>query len=336
MNFVEFVLLAYPVVLIEGFKASFEVLPVKTPKGTGAKNRRAFVKERLDLLDPNNLGVTALVKTELISEAIVGEWLAGFRGKNGTTPSKSVYGMAQSALVDLFKRHGATFPPRIYENIKDIQTGAKRTRAQEKVEGKVPMEEGKAAIPGHLYLEIVAELMRRPDDVFAWAFAVCSWVLMCRVSNVAELRTAHMSWNGDSLILAMVRHKADQEGERTDPKHCYANPFNPSACVVTAIGIFFAVYGPPTDVHSHVFEGNRQHDRFVEAIRRVLDACPNLKAKCDQLGITVEDIASHSFRKGARSFVQGGTTSGPSTPSILLRGGWALEGWCFPQYGSVL
>jgi hypothetical protein len=53
---------------------------------------------------------------------------------------------------------------------------------------------------------------------------------------------------------------------------------------------------------------------------------PNIKAEMDRLNITVEDIASHSFRKGARSYCQGGTTGGPSTPSILLRGGWALEG----------
>jgi hypothetical protein len=57
----------------------------------------------------------------------------------------------------------------------------------------------------------------------------------------------------------------------------------------------------------------------VDAIRRALELNPRLKAELDQLNITVEDIASHSFRKGARSYCQGGTTGG-LRPSILLRG----------------
>jgi hypothetical protein len=51
----------------------------------------------------------------------------------------------------LFKKHGSIFPQKIYDSIKDIHNGAKRARAQEKVDGRVPMEERKAAIPGHLY-----------------------------------------------------------------------------------------------------------------------------------------------------------------------------------------
>ncbi len=147
-----------------------------------------------------------------------------------------------------------------------------------------------------------------------------------QVSNVAELRGAHFSWENDSLIISIVRHKADQEGERTDPKHCYANPMNPNVCVVTALAIFFAVYGVPKNPRENIFEGKSQEKRFIDALRRILVANPNIKTEMDRLNITVEDIASHSFRKGARSYCQGGTTGDPSTPSILLRGGWALEG----------
>lgn len=143
---------------------------------------------------------------------------------------------------------------------------------------------------------------------------------MCRVSNVGDVRCAHLNWDMDALFIAMVRHKADQGGERTDPKHCYANPFDPSVCIVTALAVLFAVFGAPKDRTEHIFEGTRQHDRFVEGIRAVLAANPDLKAECDRLNITAEDIASQSFRKGARSYVQGGVTNGPTTPSILLEG----------------
>jgi hypothetical protein len=288
------------------------------------RSRRDYVLERVAEVDKDNLEDTAVLKIDNITEDIVLQWIAGFKGRGGSTPHKSVFGSAQSALVDLYKRHGQAFP--YYGGIGDIRKGAKRKRAEEKVEGIVPMEEGKAAIPGHLYLELVETLLTSGEETFCHTFAVCSWVLMCRVSNVAELRGAHFTWENDSVVIALVKHKADQEGERTDPKHCYANPFNPSACVVTALAIYFAVYGPPKTKRDLVFDGDRQHDRFVEAVRRVLEKNPRLKAELDRLSIMPEDIAAHSFRKGGRSYAQGGTTGRPSTPSILLRGLWALEG----------
>jgi hypothetical protein len=44
-----------------------------------------------------------------------------------------------------------------------------------------------------------------------------------------------------------------------------------------------------------------------------------------RLGVSVDDIAGHSWRKGARSYVAGGSTAGPSTAAALQRGGWAQE-----------
>jgi hypothetical protein len=324
-SFVAFVAANNPNVLRQGFKDGYLALPEGKVRRS-EKSRRQYVIECVGLLDRSSLEATAILLTDRVTEDIVLQWFAEFKGKKGATPSRSVFGSAQSALADLFKRHGVPLPEAFYGGIGDVKKGAQRKRAQEKVEGLVPIEEGKAAIPGHLYLELVEALLKSGADVFCHTFAVCCWVLMCRVSNVAELRGAHFCWDNDAIVISMVKHKADQEGERTDPKHCYANPFKPSACVVTAVGIYFAVYGPPKTVRDKVFEGNRQHDRFVDAVRRVLDQNPRLKAEMERLGITVEDIAAHSFRKGGRSYAQGGTTGGPSTPSILMRGLWALEG----------
>jgi hypothetical protein len=326
-DFVAFVFRLSAEVLAPLFRALYEKLPAASRRKRGQEgNRRSLVYEWISKIDKDKLAETAMLQIAKVTDDIVLQWFAGFKGKKGSTPSKSVFGIAQSALVDLFKRHGETFPEKFYGNINDVKKGAQRKRAQEKVDGLVPMEEGKAAIPGYLYLQLAEAMIRSGEEVFCHAFAVCSWALMSRVSNIAELRGAHFSWENDSLIISIVRHKADQEGERTDPKHCYANPLNPNVCIVTALGIFFAVYGVPKNPRLNIFEGKSQEKRFIDALRRVLALNPNIKAEMDRLNITVEDIASHSFRKGARSYCQGGTTGGPSTPSILLRGGWALEG----------
>lgn len=323
-NFVDFLLANKPEALVESFRREYE--QTSTKKVNRRVPRRELVTKRLARVNVASLEATGMVKLDLITEDLVLQWFATHKGKNESTPSKSVFGTGQSALVELFKRHGSALPERFYQRIKDVQKGAQRKRAQEKADGIIPLEEGKAALPGHLYLELVDLLLKSDDFVFCYTFAVCSWVLMCRVSNVANLRAAHLKWIQDSLLISLVKHKADQEGERTDPKHCYANPFNPSACVVTAIAVYFACYGAPQEARGQVFTGTRQYDRFVESIQRVLNANPSLRAKFEALGITAEDIAAHSFRKGARSFAQGGTTGGPSTPSLLVRGGWALEG----------
>ena len=326
-DFLAFLFRTSPDTLAPSFREAYEKLPPAARRKKGQEEtRRTFVYDRIGKIDKDNLANTAMLQVERITDDIVLQWFAEFKGKKGSTPSKSVFGTGQSALVDLFKRHGKTFPETFYANINDVKKGAQRKRAQEKVEGLVPIEEGKAAIPGYLYLALAEAMIRSGEEVFCHAFAVCSWVLMSRVSNVAELRGAHFSWENDSLIISIIRHKADQEGERTDPKHCYANPMNPNVCVVTALAIFFAVYGVPKNPRENIFEGKSQEKRFIDALRRILVANPNIKAEMDRLNITVEDIASHSFRKGARSYCQGGTTGGPSTPSVLLRGGWALEG----------
>ncbi|MEZ0209060.1 MAG: hypothetical protein ACAH17_02710 [Candidatus Paceibacterota bacterium] len=326
-DFVTFLFRTSPDALAPSFREAYEKLPPAARRKKGQQEtRRSFVYEQFSNVDKDNLAETAMLDVEKVTEDLVLQWFAAFKGRGGSTPSKSVFGVSQSALVDLFKRHGKMFPEGFYANINDVRKGAQRKRTQEKVDGLVPMEEGKAAIPGYLYLDLAEAMMRSGEEVFCHAFAVCSWVLMSRVSNIADLRGAHFSWESDSLVISIIRHKADQEGERTDPKHCYANPFNPNVCVVTALAIFFAVYGVPKDPRQNIFEGKSQEKRFIDALRRILAANPNIKAEMDRLSLTVEDIASHSFRKGARSYCQGGTTGGPSTPSILLRGGWALEG----------
>jgi hypothetical protein len=284
LSFVTFAGKNFPDVLRQAFKDGFN----KVSGGKDeTKKRRKFVVEYMARVQKGR-EETALLNTELVTEDVVLQWLSEFKGKKGSTPSKSVYGTAQSALGNLFRQHGVTMPDDIMSGVGEVKKGAQRARAQEKVEGLVPIEEGKAAIPGHLYLELVEALLKSGTDVFCHTFAVCAWVLMCRVSNVAELRGAHFKWENDSIVISLVKHKADQGGERTDPKHCYANPFKPYACVVTSLGIYFAIYGPPKSVRDLVFEGNRQHDRFVEAVRRVLESNVRMKQEMERLGIKVE------------------------------------------------
>jgi hypothetical protein len=175
VDFVSFLHQSHPNVLVEAFRGVFETLPNAARKRKNQpQNRRSFVIERLFAVDKEHLLDTAIIHTDNVTEDVVLQWFAEFKGRGNTTPSKSVFGIAQSALVDLWKRHGKSFPEEFYAGVNDVKKGAQRKRAQEKVEGLVPMEEGKAAVPGHLFLELAETLLKSKDDIFCHTFAFCS------------------------------------------------------------------------------------------------------------------------------------------------------------------
>lgn len=289
------------------------------------KSRYNWVKERAISVKKEQKE-TWILEADQLDSNMIDAWLAGFKARDGVSmPSRSVYGTAMSALKDLYRQQGGVFPDAISQSAKAYEKGARKMRAEQRAQGDLPAQEGKAHVTADLYQNL-ARVLLKSGDVFLLAFVVLSWNLMVRVSNVADLRGSSLAFSNDSISICYVKHKADQTGDRTDPKHCYANPFNPSVCIVTALGLYFACYSPPKTKKDTVFQGTRQEDRFVKGLRAVLEKHPDLKKALEDRGLDVEDIAAHSFRKGGRSYLAGGTTMGPPTPSALLRGGWSLEG----------
>jgi len=166
-DFISFLHRQHPDLLVQGFKLEYEALSDSSRRKRGQQmTRRSFVAEKVLAVDKERLDAKAIVHLDRVTEDIVLMWLAGFKGRGGkTTPSKSVYGIAQSALVDLYKRHGVLLPAAYYAGINDVKKGAQRQRAQQRVDGLVPMEEGKAAIPGYLYIQL-ADCLLKSGDVF--------------------------------------------------------------------------------------------------------------------------------------------------------------------------
>ena len=153
------------------FKDAFMALPQKNGRGAQRQTKKTFLKEKLASVDPGNQQTHVLVFAN-VTEKLICEWLAGFKGKYGATPSFTVYGTAQSAVVDLFKRHRVDFPSAFFAAIKEVKKGAKRVRAQQKVDGVVPMEEGK--FPVTCTAHEMLELQSSPFEKQQWprAFGV--------------------------------------------------------------------------------------------------------------------------------------------------------------------
>ncbi len=131
----------------------------------------------------------------------------------------------------------------------------------------------------------------------------------------------------DCLKIFFGLQKNDQDGTRNmDPRHCYANPFNPEISIVLSLAIYFLCFGINNDRSERLFEGKQQYQRFLKALKNVMTSCREINVEMKRCGLTVEDIAAHSTRKGGRSYCAGGSTNGPAFVTIMLRGGWSLEG----------
>ena len=73
------------------------------------------------------------------------------------------------------------------------------------------------------------------------------------------------------------------------------------------------------DQDSLLFPGSEQNNRFRKILKRHLE-----KHRGDLDGYEVEDIGTHSIRKGATTFASIGLTASPSHVAIKYCGGWTL------------
>ncbi len=264
---------------------------------------------------------------DAFDKRIVHNWLSTLKGKDGEEmASNSSYNTARSAIRQLFVRYNLRVPDDYQQETASLLAGVKRTNAKRKQAGETKIVEGKSAMSFQLYCMIARELLRC-GDVFSHLFLVVSWNLMCRASNTDGLKMQHLEWQGDSLKIFFGMQKNDQDGTRNmDPRHCYANPAIPEISIVLALAIYFLCYRIPAEGNARLFEGSNQYQRFVKALKGVMKRCPEIEAKMERCGLTPKDIAAHSTRKGGRSYCAGGSTNGPAFVTIMMRGGWTLEG----------
>lgn len=130
-----------------------------------------------------------------------------------------------------------------------------------------------------------------------------------------------MQWHQDALAIRFAHMKNDQEGERRDPRHVYANPLLPHLYPVLSLAMYTTTFC--FDRSSLVFPGSNQYDRYTKILKRTMELAL-VKEALDSTGLTAFDFGSHSARKGSATFVPSCSTAGPSAASICLRAGWGL------------
>ncbi len=205
--------------------------------------------------------------------------------------------------------------------------GFVRKIEQMKITGEIPMNEGKAPMSFEGYKFLADKAIKSTTDFslasFAHLFLLLCWNLIARCVSVATLTFSHISWEEDAMTVTFPTHKGDKEGKNAVAKHVYANPLNPHICPILSFAVYIWTSGyhraasKPT-VFGDGIEANE--GRFSSWLRRI---CSLYELEFMEMGLSVLEVGTHSFRKGIATFISG-MPGGPSPISIYLRAGWSL------------
>lgn len=241
---------------------------------------------------------------------------------NKTVKSKSTLQGYVSTLKFFYQENKAEMSAECETYLSHFMSGYKRTVKAKKDSGVMKNYEGKVPVGFQLYctlakLALFAATCRSQLSGFIHCFMILCWVLFARSISVSTLRTNHMSWTNDSLVIELAGAKNDQAGEKQTPKHVYANIFMPEICPILslALHIFSISYRESGSDNTKLFVGNA-YDIFGGWLFEALSTITSL-------GFAVRDFGTHSFRKGVATFCTG-FLGGPSTVAVFLRAGWSL------------
>ena len=219
---------------------------------------------------------------------------------------------------------GVIMPEFLRNKLKHFTGGLKRSIAAEKRETGQNTDEGKEKMDFKVYSKI-AELMFKQggtDFIFAHCFLVIEWNLMARSDNVIYTHINHMKRIDDALVFYFKKSKGDQEGvNENEPWHVYANPSQPFICPILAMTRYVACNPQVLAGDCKIFESKNPYQRYIKAFRRILETN---EAIFVAMGVDIDELGSHSVRKGSASRCSTGCTVSPPMASICLRAGWSM------------
>jgi hypothetical protein len=259
-------------------------------------------------------------------------WLIDVKHKEDPLSISSVK-QYKSALKWQYKEHRLILDPEVDQELDTLLRGYQRRVSELKLDGKMPVFEGKYHLPFAGYRTLAALLFRsQPFNqmLFAWPFLILQWNLIARTATVSSMMMEHIGWEGDALLISTPKHKGDQEGVKCFARHLYANPSDPAICPVLALAVITFVRSlrhdpsstsPATLPSFRVFDGPNSNARFSDTLLRIISSVP--ASDVHLLGGEKKQLGTHSIRKGAASYCAG-MINGPSTVQVFLRAGWSL------------
>jgi hypothetical protein len=257
--------------------------------------------------------------------------------------SKSSYGNHRSSLFHLFRMHNRrgyseelkselsslfkSFFRRITKQ-RTVATNSNNDNDNNNSNNNknFSVKEGKEPLSVALYKSLAGWLLDfgTQDGVFAHCYLVLTWNLACRCGNTARITFRDVSWTEsfDSFSVLFSHSKTDQLGEQAKhARHIFSNPLSPIVCPVLSLAIYLqSCFNTQQTAGGLLFPGNGQDARFSIILARLL---LSKKREVELMGYNVDDLGTHSIRKGAVSYLAS-LPGGPPAASTCIRAGWTM------------
>ena len=233
--------------------------------------------------------------------------------------------------------------PEFLLDMKDYLDNLKKENRKKKSTGQV--EENAADPISFPFMQTICQHAVAFGMITIWVFTLLQWNCMARSINIGMLTFQCFSVGIDSIVINFDSTKADQTGEKTTPKNCYANPTNFLVCMTTALGCYFAINDEKFGKgRIHLFKSTKSDDDSTAGH----NYCDSLLKLFKKMGDNVVNTFvrpghanGHGIRKGASTHCSSATTCPPPVASIARRGEWSLGKifdiyWLFAQAGDMM
>ncbi len=231
----------------------------------------------------------------------------------------------RSAVRGLFKDFGATLPAKWDDETGAAFQGLKRKQAQARAEGKSKKQsKGKKPMEFGLYCALAKNMWASNKTVTAFnvIYMLLCWNLMARSANVTKICFEHFDWKDDAMTILFCTTKTDQGGDRTHPRHVYANPLKPEICPILALSVYL-ILGEFLPNDTKLFGGGNQYSHFSTGFKKWMTRILVLLV---QWVASAAEFGTHSFRKGAATFSCSGSSAGAHISAVSNRCGWKQPG----------
>ena len=167
------------------------------------------------------------------------------------------------------------------------------------------------------------------EAIFFRCFSSHSWNLACRGDSTGRIHLIHFSWKLDSIGIPFAHSKEEQTGSdrrKRMPRNVFGNPLDYLSDYDSALFDYLATFPEVlSDPSGRLFPGSDEFvtSRFSKQLHVLLE---RHKKELATFGYTPDDIGIHSWRKGAHTYMNNGSTAGPSATATCIRGGHTIGG----------
>jgi hypothetical protein len=138
------------------------------------------------------------------------------------------------------------------------------------------------------------------------------WNLLARGDTASNIHSLHLDWECDSLKIGIAKSKRATL-ENAIYYHCFANPLNPSLCIVLSLAIHCACNMKILQLEKPLFHESKSDNKGLpKLITRLLNECG------------VVDIVNHGVRKGGITKLCCGTPDVCPFAAVQVRCRWKV------------